>query len=92
MDTRRNTVSASIHQRLTHPVIDSDIGHFDVIDTPQVLAEAYELVEDDLLTEDDFRDFVFGNAVRLWAGTNPDFFTGTAIEQQAAGYLKQESG
>lgn len=60
-----------------------------MIDTTQVLAEAYELVDDGLLTADDFRDFVFGNAVRLWAGTNPDFFTGTAIEQQAAAYLAE---
>ena len=67
-----------------HAIMGSDIGHFDVIDTTQVLAEAHELVDAGLLTEDDFRDFVFGNAVRLWAGTNPDFFTGTAIEQQAA--------
>jgi hypothetical protein len=34
------------------------------------------------------RDFVFGNAVRLWAGMNPDFFKGTVIEKQAAEYLQ----
>ena len=70
-----------------HAIMGSDIGHFDVLDTTHVLAEAHELVDDGLLSEDDFRDFVFGNAVRLWAGTNPDFFKGTAIEKQATEYL-----
>jgi hypothetical protein len=56
-----------------------------------VLAEAYELVERHQVDEADFRDFVFGNAVRFWAGTNPDFFKGTAIEKQAAAYLVSES-
>lgn len=67
----------------------SDIGHFDVIDTTHVLAEAYELVDDGLLNEYDFRDFVFGNAVRLWTGANPEFFKGTVIAKQATEYLTQ---
>jgi len=71
-----------------HAIMGSDIGHFDVLDTTHVLAEAHELVDDGLLSEDDFRDFVFGNAVNLWAGANPDFFKGTAIEKQAAEYLR----
>jgi hypothetical protein len=52
-----------------------------------VLTEAHELVDEGLLSEEDFRDFVFGNPVRLWAGANPDFFKGTVIEKQAAEYL-----
>src|SRR5690606_32148258 len=39
----------------------SDIGHWDVPDMTQVLEEAYELMEKDLLDEDEFRDFVFTN-------------------------------
>ena len=70
-----------------HAIMGSDIGHFDVVDMTEVLAEAYELVERRQLDEDDFREFVFGNAVRLWAGASPDFFRGTAIEKQAADYL-----
>lgn len=66
----------------------SDIGHFDCVDMADVLPEAHELVDEELLSEEDFRDFVFGNAVRLWAGTNPDFFKGTVIEKQAAEYLQ----
>ena len=37
-----------------------------------------------LLTTDDFRDFTFANAVRLWGGVNPRLFEGTAVEREAA--------
>jgi predicted TIM-barrel fold metal-dependent hydrolase len=69
-------------------IYSSDIGHFDVPDMLQVLPEAYEMVEDGLLTEDDFRDFTFGNAVKLWGTNNPRFFEGTVIAKQAAEALK----
>ena len=65
----------------------SDIGHFDVPDMRLVVEEAYELVEDELITTDDFRDFVFANAVRLHGGTNPSFFVGTAVEHEAEAIL-----
>ena len=69
----------------------SDIGHFDVVDMTNVLVEAYALVERRLLDEDAFRDFVFGNAVRLWGGLDPNFFKGTAVEKQAAAILGESS-
>ncbi len=65
----------------------SDIGHFDVPDMTEVVPEAYELVEHGLLNDDDFRDFMFANAVRFWGRTNPDFFKGTVVEKQAAEVL-----
>ncbi len=65
----------------------SDIGHFDVTDMTQVLPEAYELYEDGLVTADDFRDFVFANPVRFWGESNPAFFEGTIIKEQAAAEL-----
>jgi predicted TIM-barrel fold metal-dependent hydrolase len=68
-------------------IMGSDIGHFDVADMTDVLAEAYELVERRQLSDEDFRDFVFGNAVHFWAGANPGFFKGTVVERQAAEYL-----
>ena len=34
----------------------------------------------DLITLDEFRDFVFTWPVEFWAGTNPDFFKGTSVE------------
>jgi hypothetical protein len=55
-----------------------------------VLPEAYELVEDGLLNANDFRDFTFANAVRLWGTQNPDFFEGTVVADAAAAVLGKE--
>src|SRR5256886_16344450 len=71
-------------------IFSSDIGHWDVPDMTEVLEEAYELVEHGLLTEEDFRDFVFTNPVTLWTGMSPDFFKGTVVEQAAAQVLSNE--
>jgi predicted TIM-barrel fold metal-dependent hydrolase len=65
-------------------IFSSDFGHWDVPDMTAVLAEAYELVEKDVISEQDFRAFVFSNPVRLYAGMNPEFFTGTAVESDVA--------
>ena len=70
-------------------IFSSDIGHMDVPDMTEVVPEAYELVEHGLLTDDDFRDFMFDNAVRFWGEVNPDFFKGTVVEKQAAEVLAQ---
>ena len=70
-------------------IFGSDIGHFDVPDMTEVLVEAYEGVEDGLITEDDFRDFVFANPVRFWTDVNPNFFTGTAVETQVQRFLAE---
>ncbi len=69
----------------------SDIGHFDVPDMGEVVPEAHELVEHGLLTADDFRDFMFANAVRFWGEVNPTFFKGTVVEKQAAEALAPAS-
>lgn len=45
------------------------------------MAEAYELVEDGLLMEQDFQDFVFANPLRLWTHANPNSFKGTVIKE-----------
>jgi hypothetical protein len=58
----------------------SDISHWDVPDMTEPVEEAYEHVEHGRISERDFRDFVFTNAVALHAGANPDFFRGTAVE------------
>jgi predicted TIM-barrel fold metal-dependent hydrolase len=73
-------------------IMGSDIGHFDVVEMTDVLAEAYELVERRQVSDVDFREFVFANPVRFWAGANPDFFKGTVVEKQAAHLLEQEHG
>jgi hypothetical protein len=69
----------------------SDIGHFDVVEMTDVLAEAYELVERRQLDNTAFRDFVFGNPVRFWGGSNPDFFKGTVVEPQATAVLAESA-
>ncbi len=70
-------------------IYSSDIGHFDVIDMRDPLPEAYELVEDGFITQDDFQNFVFGNAVRLWGTQNPNFFDGTRVGKEAKALLAQ---
>ena len=74
-----------------HPMMGSDIGHFDVVEMTNVLAEAYELAERQQLDENAFRDFVFGNSVRFWGGSNPEFFQGTVVEKQAAAVLAESA-
>jgi hypothetical protein len=76
-DTRRNPFGARLNA-----IFSSDIGHWDVPDMREVSHEAYELVERNVITEDDFRRFVFENPVRMWVAMNPDFFKGTVVEDQ----------
>ncbi len=61
----------------------SDLGHWDVPDMAEAVHEAYGLVERGLLSEEDFCDLVFTNAVKFWTSTNPDFFKGTVVEGAA---------
>ena len=70
-------------------IFSSDVGHFDVPDMTEVVPEAYELVEDGLMDDSDFRDFMFGNAVRFWGEVDPDFFKGTVVEKAASEVLAQ---
>ncbi len=58
----------------------SDIGHWDVPDIRLPVAEAYELVKRELMTESDFRSFIFKNTAELHVQMNPDFYKGTAVE------------
>jgi hypothetical protein len=77
-----------IHCNITQKQ-DSDIGPFDIVDMRDPLPEAFELVEDGHITESDFHDFVFGNAVRLWGTQNPRYFEGTAVAKEVAALLKR---
>ena len=69
-------------------IFSSDIGHFDVPDMLHPVPQAHEMVEDGLITSEDFRDFTFANAVRLWGTQNPRFFEGTVVAKAAAEVLK----
>jgi len=73
-------------------VFSSDIGHWDVPDMTEVLEEAWELVEHDMISEEDFKDFVFTNPVKLLAGTNPNFFDGTTVQDAVESSLSRTGG
>jgi predicted TIM-barrel fold metal-dependent hydrolase len=66
------------------PIFSSDISHFDVTDMTEVLEEAWELVEHELIDEEAFRELTFSNPVALHGLMNPNFFKGTAVEDAAA--------
>ena len=78
-DTKRNPFGSRLRA-----LFSSDLGHWDVPDMREVLAEAWELVEHELLDEAEFRAFVFQNAVDLWTAGNPEFFAGTAVADAVA--------
>ncbi|MBC8476610.1 MAG: amidohydrolase family protein [Gammaproteobacteria bacterium] len=61
-------------------VMSFDLGHWDVLDMGHAAAEAYEQLEHELISEEDFRNFAFSFSVQLYAGNNPGFFDGTRIE------------
>jgi len=65
-------------------IFSSDIGHWDVPDMKNVLNETHELVDDEIITRDDFRKFVFSNVAEMYTSMNPDFFKGTAVESAVA--------
>ena len=69
-------------------IFSSDIGHWDVPDMRAVAQEAHELVDDGVITQADFRDFVFVNPVRLWTDMNPNFFKGTIVESEVDKLLR----
>lgn len=78
-DARVNPLGARLQAMFS-----SDIGHWDVPEMNDVLAEAHELVEDGRLAPDDFRDFVFTHPVRFYTRVNPRFFEGTRCAEAAA--------
>ncbi|MOA56390.1 hypothetical protein D3C78_1803600 [compost metagenome] len=57
----------------------SDIGHWDVPDLTEPLAESWDLVEQGVISADDFRALVFDNPYRFYTEANPAFFAGTDI-------------
>lgn len=85
-DRRVNPLGSQINV-----ILGSDIGHWDVPDMTDVVVEAYEMVEDGVISEADFRAFACDNAIRLYGGPNPRFFEGTVVERTAAEVLTSGS-
>jgi len=73
-------------------IFSSDIGHWDVRHMDRVLAEAWGLVEDGVMGEADFRDFVFANPARLYLTADPGFFEGTALATAVDGLAPAHTG
>jgi hypothetical protein len=65
------------------------LGHFDLPDMRDAAYEAYELVEEGLINDADFRDFVFVNPVRSKTDVNPEFFKGTRVETEVERLLRE---
>ena len=86
-NTKNNPFDAEIKT-----LFGSDVGHFDVQDMAGVLPEAYELVEDEKITDRDFSHFVFENPVRFWGETNPRFIEGTHMTKEAQALLSSAVG
>jgi predicted TIM-barrel fold metal-dependent hydrolase len=78
-DTEKNALGARFRV-----LLGSDISHWDVTDVSAVLAEAYELVDDGLISEADFEELTFSNAARLYGTANPEFFAGTPVAEAVA--------
>ena len=72
----------------------SDIGHWDVPDMTDVLEEAHENVDRGWLDKPpSFKRLrLRTNVARFYTDTNPDFFTGTAVEEQVAHELRATQG
>jgi predicted TIM-barrel fold metal-dependent hydrolase len=81
-DTRLNAYGAQLRA-----MFGSDVAHWDVPDMREVLHEAREMVERELLTEADFEAFMFTNPVRFVTAQNPAFFAGTVVEDAARGVV-----
>ena len=77
----------NIHGVQLSAMFSSDIGHWDVPRLAGVVPHTRELVDSGAITDDDYRQFVFGNAVRFFAGADPDFFAGTAVADAASAEL-----
>ena len=65
------------------PILSSDISHWDVVDMANVVADSFALVEEKVLTEKQYQDFVCSNPLHLFTDSNPEFFDGTVLETYA---------
>ena len=83
LDARANPMRTRLQ-----PIFSSDIGHWDVPDISSVLLESHRLVDQGILSDADYRDFVFTYPARLHLKANPDFFSGTRV----AGAVRELAG
>ena len=85
-DKRINPMGAQLRAMFS-----SDMGHWDVPEMKHILPEAYELIENEILDESQFKEFVLINPVRFYTSLNPDFFDGTRVEDAAKKIVEEEN-
>jgi predicted TIM-barrel fold metal-dependent hydrolase len=73
-------------------MLGSDISHPDTPDLGAVLPNAFGLVQGGLVHPEQFKRFVFTNAVDCFTRVNARFFDGTAIEVDVRRQLQAASG
>lgn len=54
----------------------------------ETLAETWDLVEEGVISEKDFKALVYENPYRFYTANNPHFFKGTRVEEK----LKARAG
>ena len=64
------------------PIFSSDIGHWDAGDISGVVAEAFELVEHGVLTDEQFARSSTRTRPSLFLDQNPRFFEGTPVAER----------
>jgi predicted TIM-barrel fold metal-dependent hydrolase len=74
-NTRANPLGVKVNA-----IYSSDVGHWDVPEFTDPLADSWGLVEDGVITAEDFKAYVFDNPYKLYTEAKPDFFKGTAVE------------
>ncbi|MFC4273979.1 amidohydrolase family protein [Achromobacter aloeverae] len=91
------TVAAAFNDRV-HPlgvkinaIWSSDVGHWDVPDLTEPLAESWDLVEQGVISAADFKAFVFGNPYRFYTEANPNFFAGTEVERKLTSAARKQA-
>ena len=71
-------------------IYSSDVGHWDVPDLTAPLAESWDLVREGVISEADFKAYVFANPYKFYTEANPDFFKGTAVESKVGKIESQQ--
>ncbi|MDR1461639.1 MAG: amidohydrolase family protein [Azoarcus sp.] len=74
-----NTRAAPLHAQV-NMFYSSDIGHWDVPEINTILADTFQLVEEGIITAENFKQLVFTGPYSFYTANNPNFFKGTAVE------------
>lgn len=63
----------------------SDMGHWDVLDMAETVAESHELVEAGHLSAEQWKRIVCDNPIEMYRRANPNFFDGTPVASYVDG-------